>query len=122
MFGAMSIASPATDAAPWPQDLLDLDNLIGLGEAAGLIRRWSGERTSPSTLFRWCRDGRLRVRLPHVRPGRHIRTTEAAVRWFIAETTRAEIAHHAGDDAPPSRRTPRPTPDALAAELRAEGL
>ena len=118
----MTSTPPATDTAPWPHDLIDLDELIGLGEAAGLIRRWSGEKTNPSTLFRWCRDGRLGVRLPHVRLGRHIRTTEAAVRWFIAETTAAEINAHAGVDAPQARRTPRPTPDALAAELASEGL
>ena len=118
----MQTSEPREVVAPWPHDLIDLDKLIGLGEAAGLIRRWSGERTNPSTMFRWCRSGRHGVLLPHVRLGRHIRTTEAAIKWWITETTRAEVAHPAGGDAPQARRSPRPTPDSLAAELDAEGL
>ena len=117
----MSIASPAS-TAPWPAELIELDELISVAEAANLCRRWTGRPTNPATVWRWSRKGRLGIILPHVRIGRAVMSTEAALRWFIAETTAAEINAHAGDDPPQARRTPRPTPDALAAALRAEGL
>ncbi len=73
-------------------------------------------------MWRWSRKGRLGIILPHVRIGRAVMTTEAALRWFIAEMTAAEIAAHADENPPQARRRAHPAPDALAAELAAEGL
>jgi len=120
MLACMKDNTTAAKPHEWPAELIDLERLIGLGEAAGLIRRWSGQPTNPSTLFRWCQKGRLDIRLPHIRLGRHIRTTEAALRWWLAETTAAQLY-----DAAPANRPRRPPVMAegdLQIQLEAEGL
>lgn len=114
----MSELPAARTVTPWPPELIDLDHLIGLGEAANLVRRWSGTSTNPSTLFRWCRTGRYGVLLPHVRMGRHIRTTETALRWWVERTTSAQIIAVPED----ASRRPLMPADELTRELEAEGL
>ncbi|MEM6852846.1 MAG: DUF1580 domain-containing protein [Planctomycetota bacterium] len=113
----MPIATPHAKPSTPPSNLLDRTQLISLAEAANLVRKWSGEKTNPSTIFRWCRDGRHGIRLPSVRLGRALRTSEAALVWWTEAISDAEGLSTAGVSAL------RPNnPNDLAAELAAEGL
>lgn len=79
---------------PWPQHLIDLENLITLAKAARIMSGWSGKTVSPTTMWRWTTSGKSGLILPHVRLSRSIYTTEAALKWHSEQVTAAAIKPH----------------------------
>ena len=89
---------------------VDLDeNLVSLAEAAALLPRIAGKRIAISTLFRWCSRGLRCVRLEHLRIGRRIFTTRAALQQFflaLAELDDRDETQHRIKSSSPKRRPP----------------
>ena len=73
-------AIPANNL-PWPDGLLD-GPLLALAAAARRYHHQTGQRVAPSTLWRWSVEGKRGVYLPHLRYGRRVMTSEAALTWF----------------------------------------
>ena len=59
------------------------EELLTLSQAARALPAIDGKRVHPSTIFRWIVDGVRGVKLEHVRVGRRICTTEAALTKFM---------------------------------------
>lgn len=98
MSGCACSSSPSSD-------------LLTLPEACALLGR-GGKRPSTTTIWRWCRKGVQGVRLEHVRLGRELRVTAAALNDFgrrLAEVDRP---------APPATTAPTPRPPSAAKRAR----
>lgn len=99
-------------------DILDRDEGLTLAQAARMLPG----KPSPSTVWRWCRQGVGGVKLEYRRLGRGIVTTRDAVRRFSDELTRRD--QDAETYTPPSRRPTNAggAADEIDAEAAAEGL
>jgi len=99
---------------------------LTLPQVAPLLGR-GGKRPSTTTIWRWCRKGCKGVMLEHVRLGRELRITEAALADFgrrLAEVDRptpTPTAPTATAPHPSDARRAREIADAKAT-LRREGV
>lgn len=76
------------DATPTHARIKPLsDDLLTTGRAAKLIAKRTGVRASPSTVWRWMTGGCHGVRLEHVKIGRRVFTTAAALSAFISASS-----------------------------------
>ena len=100
---------------------------LTLPQVAALLGR-GGKRPSTTTIWRWCRKGCKGVMLEHVRLGRELRITEAALADFgrrLAEVDRptpTPTAPTATTPRPPSARRRARDVEAAKETLRREGV
>lgn len=85
-----------------PDGLVTLNNAITLGEARDLLERVLGHRPDHSTVYRWVLNGRAGIRLPHLRLGKRIVTSVAALEWWMKATAEASVPTPAPSDEPAS--------------------
>ena len=75
-----------------------------------------------STLWRWCRQGLMGVRLEYQRVGRRIYTSREALQRFFESVTEADRAAYASSHptASPQPSTPKPNRDQAIAAAESE--
>ena len=84
------------------------DKLLSIAEAAEHIGKISGQRPSPTTVWRWCRKGIQGVQLEYVRLGRSIRSSSEALDRFshaLAAQDREVSSHQRGNQVQDGPRT-----------------